>query len=235
MKRLFAFAMVAMFAIAPAAHAVDVHLELGAGVNYYTIQGNGIWYQKGNPMKLERTKPAFMVGVTGDAYASDHWGVAYHADYINFGHANSHCYCTPRDDYYDAAAHRQLPGSPVPNANYVGTGSAQGIKVSLAPYLRYGAWKVGAEVGVIEYRATWREDAYGWSYFPGPTSTNHLVMRRNYYNSALVGIFAQRGSWTASMTYYNLRNDQQGYDKPGDPWVPALYKGAIVTMVTYTF
>lgn len=224
---------VIMLAMSTCGWSSEVHVEVGAGQTHYGIQPNGIWYQLGNPTRLQVNGHAWMIGLTGDAFEHDRWGVAWHADYINFGHASSHCYCTPRDDYYDAGAHRQLPGAPVPNANYVGSGSVQGLKLSLAPYWRVGEWKFGPELGIIEYRATWTEDAYGWSYFPGPTRTNHLELQRKFYNSKFYGAFAQRGRWTISYEHYNLTTDTAGTDRPGRPWVPALYTGANMLMVSY--
>lgn len=223
-----AIALLAL-AVSAGAYGSDVHLELGAVMTRYGIQSDGIWYQLGMPHRLELNGRAFELGATGDAYASDNWGVAWHADYVNLGQLRSQCSCTTIDADYSTQT-RSLVGRHgyVPVANYAGHGSVQGLKFSLAPYMQLGSWRVGAEAGLFPYRPDWQMTVSGWHVSPdGPFKTGSHNTPHTLQLGKMFGAFVQRDRLTVSYEFYRLPTR---FDATHNP---ALFTGAHMLMVSY--
>jgi hypothetical protein len=149
---------------------------------------------------------AFEFGLTGDAYAADHWGIAWHADYVSLGHISSECICTPIDADYAPIHHKVTGHTPgVHDADYKGHGIARGGLLSIAPYASVGKFRVGVEVGAFVSRVDWDEMAYNWM---GQASTqatnNHVPAPRAWRIGEMTGLFVTRGNWRVSYQHYTL-------------------------------
>lgn len=223
-----AIALLAL-ALSAAAHGSDVHVELGAGQTKYGLQSDGIWYQIGMPHRINSNGRAYKIGLTGDAYANDDWGVAWHADYMNLGHLRSECNCTTVDQLYNTKTHSIIPGkSYIPIAKYSGHGGVQGVLLSLAPYLQVGDWRIGAEAGLFPYRPTWKMTVYDWpASHNGPFITGQHNALHTWQLGKVVGAFVQNGRFTASYEFYRLPTRFDDTHNPG------LWTGAHVLMVSY--
>lgn len=230
MKKSLVKVLIAIAAILPAyVWSSEFHVELGAGSTQYTARADGIWYQLGMSHHLELNGRAYKFGVTGDAYASDDWGVTWHADYVNLGHIRSDCACTTIDAYYDMKAHVLAHNGYVPVAEYSGHGGAQGILLSLAPYVQRGNWRIGVEAGLFPYRPDWHETVYGWHIEPGPTVTSRGATPYTWQWGKMFGAFVKHDRFTVSYELYRLPT------RFDDKHLPAQWTGAHMLMVSYEF
>lgn len=228
-KPLHAIAAVLIF-LAPLVRAADLapHVEIGAGATHYAIGPNGIWYQVGAVGNRVQTRStAWLVGVTGDLFASDLSGISYHADYVDLGHIRSTCLCTSVDDDYSAATHQVMRGAPL--ARFVGTGAVRGIKLSLAPYLTVGTMRVGAEAGVLVYADYWRETVYGWGNGMGLVPRDvWMQAHKHLHAAAVIGLYLTRGHFTVAY-------EQTQFPNHLTQRIPPLYASSGTLMVTYSF
>lgn len=200
--------------------AQAVSIEAGAGVTAYKT-GDGTWYQEGVDHKLVDRPRAWSVGLTGDLYTSEFWGVAWHADYVNLGRASASCDCTPVDANYDPKNHVLLDDS-VPRAHYSGSGYAHGAVLSIEPYLLYQRWRYGVEAGVMAYLPIWNETVTGWQ--PNvdiPAQNLQLSTPRAIRPVLVLGASIGRDKWTISYRHYFMR-------RANDPNVPPLWNDADV-------
>jgi hypothetical protein len=203
-----------------AVYAYDVHTEIGVGINQYAPQSDGIWYQLGMPHKLGLQGRAYMIGLTGSIWREDPYGIDWHTDYVNLGHIRSTCWCTPLDANYDVRTHALIPHpAPVPNAQYTGAGSVQGVKFMAEGYRTLGDWKIGMDAGLFPYRPQWRESVYGWA-------MSYDVPRRNGVHATpytwqlgkMVGLTLSKGRMSISYAHFVLPTR---FDSTHDPalWV----------------
>lgn len=206
-----------------------VHLELGAGITQYRVAGDGRWFQEGMPHSLNLSAPALMAGFTGPLWRRNDWGVDWHVDYVSLAHVSSQCECTPLDSNYSLQTHRLIANPvPVPNANFVGNGNAQGIALTLEPYYLTRGWRFGVEGGLFIYRPAWDETVYNWSPAPGVEPTTIQAHTPNGPQvGGVLGVSVGRGPWSVAYQHYFM---------PG--WLgakssPPIYKGADVLMVKY--
>lgn len=197
-----------------------VTIEGGAGVTMYRT-GDGTWYQEGVDHKLRDTPRAWSIGLTGDLYSAEYWGVAWHLDYVNLGHASASCDCTPIDANYDPKSHTLIRDD-VPRAHYSGSGYAHGAVLSLEPYLTRNRWRFGAEVGVMAYLPIWNESVTSWQPDTSVPAQNLQLSTPRAVRPALVlGASIGRDKWTVSYRHYFLR-------RVNDPSVPPLWNDADV-------
>ncbi|MFK2876928.1 hypothetical protein [Rhodanobacter hydrolyticus] len=207
---------------------LSLHAEAGLGTSQYRIVPNGTWYQVGAADNHVETRGMpWLVGVTGDIVTADRAGLSYHADYLDLGHLTSACQCTTIDADYNHETHLLIANAPT--ARYVGSGDVHGLKLSLAPYLSFGATRIGVEAGELIYADNWHESVYGWG------AGMHLQPRNGSFSTAsnihaahLLGIYATRDHLTVSYEWAHLQNNLSQR-------VPPLYVGMHALMVTYSF
>lgn len=219
---------------AAAAHADSisdyVHIELGAGVSWYNKQGDNTWYQLGAEHSLGLSAPVLSAGLTGPIYTRESWGVDWHVNYVSLGHVSSQCECTPMDQNYSVPQHKILNLYAVENANFVGNGNAQGVSLTLEPYVRYRDWRFGAEGGLFVYRPDWNETIYNWAPGPGVAqSTIEADTPHALQIGKVLGVSVGRGNLSIAYQHYFLPTK---YDATHSP---AIWKGADVLMVKYKF
>ena len=180
--------------------------EAGIGANTYQTMGDGTWYQEGAPYsKLRLTFPAVEVGARFNVVQRESWGVALHMDYVFLGRVASDCWCTPVDALYNTQT-KQIAPSAIPLARYTGSGNAQGIALTVEPYLKRGAWRFGVEGGLFPYRPQWDETVSNWATTPGATPiTIHAHTSNALRLGAVVGISVERGSFGMSLRHYFLQ------------------------------
>ena len=213
-----------------AAHAWQ--FEAGVSSTNYGILGDGTWVQQGLPHVLNTKTYGFAAGFTGELYSRGTWGVDYHVDYVNLGHVSSSCECTPQDSNYDNKNHVLIvqPGWNAPLANFVGNGNAQGVSLTLEPWLKYQGWRFGIEAGLFPYRPAWNETIYGWQVDPNtPPQTIYANTSHGVQLGEVIGVNVGRDNFSIGLKYYRLptRFDSKNY--------PAIWRGATVVEMKYKF
>lgn len=197
MRKLFSVfvAMVISFAVCLSASATPTHdpdplfrVEGGIGYDYGVVQGNGIWYQEGFPYTLNLNHPTWMVGITGKVNRYMDW----HIDYQNLGISRSDSLDTPDDANYNPANSPPCNGPCVAISNYVGSGSANGIKLLLDFHTLETPHKpvFGVSVGPYIFKPIWRETVYNWKGAadqPGRTIT--WSTENKFLTGNVVGVF----------------------------------------------
>lgn len=208
MKKLLAFVL-----LLPSI-SMATELEIGLGQSSYNLRSDGIWYQLGNPHTLNTHSQAFQIGLQGEWTNNLDW----HVDYVNLGRLSSSCECATMDDLYDAKVHHMIGEGPM--ARYIGSGSAQGIKLALAPYFREGPAKYGFEAGLFPYRPTWNETVYHWSQsIDGPFVNGSHNTPRAIQLGTVAGAFVNVYHFTLSYEHYWLTT------RFDDKHSPAIWTG----------
>jgi hypothetical protein len=211
-----------------AAHALS--FEAGVSSTNYGTQGDGTWYQQGMPHVLNTKTYGFSAGITGSLWARGAYGVDWHVDFVSLGHVSSTCDCTPIDSNYNTQTH-SLVANPVPvaNAQFVGNGQAQGVALTVEPWIRYRGRRFGIEAGLFPYRPSWDETIYNWQVQPGVSQTLHVSTPHGLQLGQVVGINVGQGNLTVGLKHYWLPTR---FDSTHSP---ALWKGATVVEVKYKF
>lgn len=205
-----------------------VRLELGIGVSRYQAQGDGTWYQQGMPHSLGLSAPVLAAGFTGPLWTAEKWGIDWHVNYVSLGHVSSDCTCTPMDENYDTKTHKKLGLYNVPDARFVGNGNAQGVALTIEPYVRYRGFRFGIEGGLFPYRPSWDVQVSNWAVGGTPTTLN-IGTPHGIQLGGIVGASVSRGPFTLSYQHYFLPTK---FDATHSP---AIWKGADVLMVKYRF
>lgn len=226
MKAILSIALLSLVSLP----AYAVQLEAGVGTTRYTIQGDGTWYQKAMPNKVDMDSMGYLLGLTGNVWRGEKGGLDWHADYVNLGHISSFCRCTTIDADYDMKNHR-LFKTETPIADYSGHGTAHGFKLSLAPYVTLGKWDVGVEGGVFVHRSNWQMKVYGWSNVIGGAKVDgrHDTPQK-WTSSKMLGVFVRHERLTVAYSYYRLPTR---YRPEIDS--PALWKAAYTITLSYAF
>ena len=220
MRRL---TVAALAVLSLAVHAQSVHVELGAGQTYYHPQPDGIWYQLGAPHRLDTHGDTYLLGLTGDVWAKEHVGVAWHADYVDLGHRSAWCECTT-DDNYDYSTHAARQAG-IAGGTFDGSGRVHGLQAAIEPYVTWGNVRIGYQYGLVRFQPTWRETVYAWPAPDGPL-TVYATTPRAYRWGHLYGVSVSSGRASLVYTHYTLPT----------PWpTPALYTGADTLMFVWRF
>lgn len=208
-----------------AAHASDLTLEAGAGLTHYTTYGDGIWYQLGEPHKVDTHGNLYLLGITQDV--NERW--TWHLDYVNFGKAFASCSCTA-DENYDYRNHQVIdPLYPVKNTQFNGSGNVQGIQFKNTVWLTQGKTMVGADLGLMAYRNRWTETVYHWTSKDWQTPVNGVHETSTKVRFApVVGLSVRTSNVTFSADAY-LMKPQSLYG------TPPLWKYVTTMTVTYAF
>ncbi|MDR5758208.1 hypothetical protein [Caballeronia sp. LZ035] len=212
------------------AHAVS--FEAGVSSTNYGTQGDGTWYQQGLPHVLNLHTYGFSAGVTGTLYSRGSYGMDWHVDYVNLGHVSSSCDCTPIDANYSVPRQALIkqPGYNAPLATFVGNGNAQGIALTLEPWIMYGGTRFGIEAGLFPYRPSWDVSVYNWQVTEGAAPRTLAVSTPHGLQlGQVVGVSIGRGNATLSLKHYFLPT------KFDETHTPALWKGANVVEFKYRF
>jgi hypothetical protein len=230
MNRNKYIALVAGMALALSAHAESwFQFEAGAGVAHYQTAADGRWFQRGMEHSLNLSAPALMAGITGPIWSKGDVGIDWHIDYVNLARVSSQCTCTPLDSNYDVHAHALVANPvPVPNANFTGSGNAQGFVFSIEPYLMTHGWRLGVESGLFIFRPEWNETIYNWA--PTPEASPITVRAHTPNNpqiGGVLGVSVGRGPWSVSYEHFFMPQWL------GDKSTPPIYRGADVLMVAY--
>jgi hypothetical protein len=220
MKRTMIAAL--MMAAATVSHAESwFEFEGGIGANRYGYQGDGTWYQQAAQHEISRNALAFSAGARFNLYQAENWGVRAHVDYVNLGRAVTHCSCTS-DANYNFEAHA-IVNKAGPYWQFNGSGTQQGIALTIEPYLRYQGWTFGVEGGLFPYRPDWNETVFIDGQQIG-INTPHKVQF-----GKVVGASVERGNLGVSYRHYWLPS------RYSDTSAPSFATGADVVMVTYHF
>jgi hypothetical protein len=208
------FIAVSLLLVVSVAHA-DIRPEIGIGESSYRVYPDGTWYQLGMPHRLNLHSSAFKLGLTGPIITSDSWGIDWHADYVDIGHASSWCKCTSDANYSDAL-HKEINHNPgFPNARYVGHGLDQGFNLSLAPHIQFHGIEVGYNYGLFPYKPHWNEVIYDWSNgLGGSLHTLYGSTPHSWRLGVDSGFYLKKGRYTLSYEHYR---PPTRYDAMHDP------------------
>lgn len=203
-----------------------VHWELGAGVSWYKLAEVGRWYQPGAPVnQLGMSAPVITVGFTGPLYTREKWGVDWHVDYVNLGRVSADCVCTSDENYNTSARTFVVQDGTEPLARYQGAGRAQGIALTLEPYVAWRGFRFAVEGGLFPYRPQWDETVNNVANLG--TYTVYAHTPNNVQIGKVVGVSVGKGPWRVAYRHYVLPTK---YD---DTHYPAIYKGADSLEVRY--
>jgi hypothetical protein len=196
--------------------------EAGVGVGMYDTQ-DGRWYQQGMPTSaVQNVNVAWSLGLTGHVLQRENWGVDWRAEYVNLGRAEAGCLCTSDADY-NPNTHQAAPGAE-PGGAFTGSGSSQGVVLSLNPYYTFYGVQVGPEVGAYIHHDVWNE--YVQIFSPPVNVAIHTA----YWSVAPVaGITVSSGRYSISYRHYftDINERNKTY--------PPLWKDADVVMFKMRF
>lgn len=219
-------------AAASQAHAQSwFQFEAGIGESFFSTRGNGVWYQEGFPYSLKLNFPAIEAGITGDLYQRDYWGISYHLDYVWLGRVSSDAWATS-DENYDQTRHTCIRACTGSNrlARFVGTGTAQGVYLTIEPHLDYKGWRLGVEAGPFLNISRWTETVYDWNAHTVDGGPNVFQVHNNAAPqlSWVLGTSIAYKSFTLTYQYFmtNGRSSET---------FPAIWHGTHVLMVKYRF
>lgn len=223
MKKLLTV-VATMFAIS--AHAQSwFQFEAGLGVNQYSHMSDGNWYQQGAMYSLDTRSIAYSAGLRFNLYDAGSWGVRAHVDYVNLGHIGASCQCTS-DENYNVSAH-SIMNPAGPYADYAGSGTEQGVALTIEPYVRRHGWTLGVEGGAFPYRPDWNETVsggVGLSPYVWHIGTPHALKL-----GAVIGFNIERANLGISYRHYWLPS------RFTDSELPSFANGADVLMLTYHY
>jgi hypothetical protein len=171
--------------------------------------------------------PAVSLGIGFKLYETQYFGVMAHAAYVNLARASAECNCTSDENYNLQTKSERAPNGPM--AYFTGSGNAQGISLTLEPYLHYAGWHVGVAGGLFLFRPQWNEFVQAYDNgtsaqsYVTPHTSNALRIGRT------IGVNVQRGNFGVSFAYYTLPTRYTATQ------YPALYKSASVLMLTYHY
>ena len=222
------------------AHAAQI--EVGAGIAQAQTNGDGTWYQLGNPHALQLRSRALLLGLTGDVSAH----VAWHLDAVDLGTVGVDSWDTVADANYSLAQQRCLATCDR-LAHLVGSGHVYGVAATLEAHTR-GAWQIGVEAGPFIYHSRFGIASANYTAVTGWTSPYSGGCNPDYWSAApggiartcsgwhvgaVAGVRVAHGRWALSVRRY--------WDGAGcpmaatnDPW-PPLWHAQTVAMLTYRF
>jgi hypothetical protein len=208
------------------AHASWFDYEASIGATRFSSQPDNTWYQEGAEHHLDLLSLSGSAGITGPVVTRGSWGVDWHAAYVNLGHVTSQCDCTPVDAFYSQATH-SITNTSVPLANFMGSGMAQGIALTVEPYVWSHGLRFSVEAGVFPYIASFNETVTNWSGQPGvATRTLHVATPHHVEPGAVVGASVGKGRISVGYRHFIL---------PSNSKTPAVWKGADMIEVKWRF
>lgn len=226
-RRWRAVAVAATVGCASVAHADSitdyVHLELGVGVSTYRDQGNGIWYQQGFPYSLSLTAPAVEGGLTGDVLQREHWGVAWHTDYIYLGSVHTNAIATT-DANYDAQT-QSCRGTCAAQTRFTGHGNVSGVALTLEPHYDWHGFRLGVEGGPFLFLPSWTESLTPATPVPGIGATTVHASARIKVGE-VVGVTVAYKHLSVSLEHF--------FDKDQDVYTP-VWSSTNLVMATWRF
>lgn len=230
MRSALKIPLAALALVSSIAHAGSwFQFEAGLGVDWFQTMGDGTWYQEGARYShLKLVFPAAQAGLRYDLYEAADWGVALHADYVYLGNVQSNCWCTTNDADYNPNTKQTTSGALT--AHFVGHGNAQGIALTVEPYLKRGAWRFGLEGGLFPYRPQWDETVSHWANSPTMQPITLYAHTTNKLQLGfVVGANIERGNFGLSLRHYFL----QPFGTLGG--TPPIYNTSTVLMATWHY
>ncbi len=214
-------------------YAGAASLEMGAGVSSFQTLGNGIWYQEGFQNHLSLTSSTFLIGATGNLTPK----VSWHVDYVYLGRASVDSWDTPVDANYAPQNSNHCNGACLPLVHVLGSGTVQGIAVTLEPHADFGGWRLGVEAGPFLFFPTWNMSVPNWVAATGnrgntdwqSTTDGNLYWQSGYRPQigGVVGLSVERGDWGLRYRHY--------FDKTQGGAFPAIWRSTDTLTLTYTF
>lgn len=212
--------------------AQAARVEIGAGEATYNTIGNGIWYQDGFEHTLNLKSRTFLIGLRGELTSSITW----HADYVNLGRASVDSWDTPVDANYNVSTENHCNGKCLPLVHVLGSGTVQGLALTLEPHTTRRGLRFGIEAGPFLFFPTWNMTVPNWQAATGAAtnvqweaSGGGLYSNSDYRPQigAVIGVSVERGVWGLRYRHY--------FDKTNGGTFPAIWKSTDTLMVTYQF
>ena len=194
--------------------ASAMRLELGAGYSRGIELGNGFWRQQGNPYTQKINSPTWYIGVTGHPYKY----LAWHADYVNLG--------TYGESSWDTTDQAYGNGCLGPNCGwwgkFVGSGRAQGIRVTVGPTFGADHWHVSLQTGPFLYLSTWSDTIY-----PSTGGQSTITHTNRIQVGDVMDASVRYRAFSLTVSRYIMRAPQDRY--------PPLIYGATTLTLGYRF
>lgn len=214
--------------LAPAAHALD--FEVAVGATQFADRGNGFWYQEGPglPYSLGLKSTGLQLGVAGQVSSWLDW----HATYVYLGRANSDAIATPDDRNYDFQNHRCI-GECIAHSRFRGSGDVHGISLTLEPHVDYKGWRLGVMAGPFLYVARWEVRVDDWIPFEGagPPKTIYARQTPKLNLGAVIGVSIGRGP--VSIQYQRFFDQPRSNEPAGD--FPPIWRRTDTLSIRYRF
>lgn len=189
MKKLLLLLLFAMPALA-------VQPEVGVGWNHAVTLSDGVWYDENLPHAFRLDVFAWTAGV---GYAIND-RLSVHADYFSSGVIHSYAIAVGLDTNYDPKAHKCI-GPCNPLASYVGSGTGNGVKLSVElTDPRWGPFFIAG--GPLLYYPKWAVNTETISGYVAPNEHGYWQNIPAWHIGATAGIGVNYGRWQARMDGY---------------------------------
>ena len=210
------------------AHAATFfEIEAGIGGSLTERGEDGRWIQDGLPHDAIKAAPAFEIGLTGNIYQAQYWGVDWHVDWAWLGSVHTNAMAPPDDANYNLHT-KACNGPCLPLANYRGTGHDQGFYATIEPHADYAGWRLGFEIGPYLHRTTWDEDVTGWAPTGGQPINLHVSHAPKWTLGAVAGVSVSYRSFTLAYQFF--------YNKsPASDPTPPVWNGMHMLVAKYRF
>lgn len=194
----------AVLALPLVAHSASwFQFEASLGHTQYNGLADGTWIQYGQPHSVALSAPAIELGVVAPILDAGGWGINAHVDYFNLGKAESQCTCNPHDEDYSTTLHRAIAHHS-PDADFIGSGTVQGVKATAEVWKRVGNLRVAVEAGPLIFRPDWNETIYNWTVDSSPPRTITSNIPHTLRLGAVVGASVSSGPWSVVYQHYFL-------------------------------
>jgi hypothetical protein len=212
MKRTL-IALAVGLTLATGAHAQDwLTVEAGIGAADATSLP-GVWQQSDMADDHERLlTPAYLLGLTGDAYDHGNWSLHWHADYVYLGNQSASCECETDAAYESGQRSAET-------TSFSGSGHIQGAAFTLEPGYTWRGTRFSVEGGPFLFFTTWNENTQEAPYSEHAFGGGTL--------GYVVGARVEHGHFGLSYRLY--RNSPQWRAYPG------LVRQESVLMLTYKY
>jgi hypothetical protein len=224
MRKILALILFSFLFLAGAG-AQAMEFEAAVGATYMKPLPNGTWYQEGFPYSMQRSRPAWFIGVSHQI--AEHWRI--HVDYVDLGVYHVDAIATPVDSNYNAAT-RSCNGDCVARSRFISSGSANGIRVPIEYFKKLSddrEWNISA--GPYFTREPWRVTVLDWKQVAtDPGITIHVENAARLRVAAFIGAgYKFDKHWEARVDLYAVR----GYKDN----VPAVWQTITAGTLVYHF
>lgn len=195
-------------------HAQEI--EVGLGVSHYKDRGDGYWVQEGFQHDMKMTSAAVEIGLSSNVIQVGRYGADLGVDWNYLGVVHTQAIATALDANYSAQT-RKCVGKCWVLSNFTGSGHDQGVSLTLRPYVTFGTWELGLEVGTYVHKPLWSETVYNFHDTEfSPLKTISVNNQNKWQIDSVVGLTASYKSYVVKYQFF--RNQSYATDAFGAIW-----------------